>query len=102
MERRQFTMFKLELIKQRSVWYAQASKDLGVHPSPPGCHDKQSPRAFCSRYPANGAHWKGTRRQVLARNGLTYTPRDYSFLLVRQAFVSTPSYRDPVTTKRAG
>ena len=38
MERRQFTReFKLEavrLIKQRSVSYAQASKDLGVHPQP--------------------------------------------------------------------
>ena len=37
MERRQFTReFKLEavrLIKQRSVSYAQASKDLGVHPT---------------------------------------------------------------------
>jgi transposase-like protein len=36
MERRQFTReFKLEavrLIKQRGVSYAQASKDLGVHP----------------------------------------------------------------------
>ena len=37
MERRQFTReFKLEavrLIKQRGVSYAQASKDLGVHPT---------------------------------------------------------------------
>jgi transposase len=37
MERRQFTReFKLEavrLIKQRDVSYAQASKDLGVHPT---------------------------------------------------------------------
>jgi transposase-like protein len=37
MERRRFTReFKLEavrLIKQRSVSYAQASKDLGVHPT---------------------------------------------------------------------
>ena len=37
MERRQFTReFKLEavrLIKQRGVSYAQASKDLGIHPT---------------------------------------------------------------------
>jgi transposase-like protein len=37
MERRQFTReFKFEavrLIKQRGVLYAQASKDLGVHPT---------------------------------------------------------------------
>jgi transposase len=37
MERRQFTReFKLEavrLIRERSVSYAQASKDLGVHPT---------------------------------------------------------------------
>src|SRR6185436_8801344 len=55
MERRQFTReFKLEavrLIKQRGVSYAQASKDLGVHPAQLRNWVKQLADAACVSRP---------------------------------------------------
>jgi transposase-like protein len=55
MERRQFTReFKLEavrLIKQRGVSYAQASKDLGIHPTQLRSWVKQLADDICIPWP---------------------------------------------------